>query len=688
MALSCLTDKKVLEMCILSLFDEKPNTMSFQVLAMSSLHWMCERKEELQNCFQELLVDRVRGLRHFFRTSRSGDSKEWMRAFVKEVKQLCLFIKRCGVLFPSVVPQAVLLYQCVCEQDILRDKKILEKLKKSLLFCVNTAEEDESAKSIVYELVLLFSDSVSKDLLNLMLENTFENAFYPKYYPLAKKYFSDHSVCEYIRWVETTIDEVKEKWILPSSEKKEEVIILFQNVIDRSLNKAFFYPFRGDLMYSNTGFISLINSDEKILLKSFIYFYCQRSGNADLLTALQKSIMKKVQSTFSLLHSDPAKVVELILNILETSSHLFQLLDEESPEEEILSELNKKGFAEAFSSFYDKNVKRMIRGNSILQTIGRIEHLVTNKEALDRALRNTMLVRLASAKASNLVVERHFLSGLPEGRTAQLECLIRDVEESWELSKKFVFFAAEEGEKLNFQFVVTILRGAAVFPLVENATSSSSIVPPAIKKCEDRFLFFYSRLHNGRQLKFLYNWGKAKIHFYHNEKNYVIIAPISLTSLLFMFNSDTSYTPLFLADQCGMELSTVGAQLHLLQLSGLIVKDENKYKFNESFFAPRPLILLSVESGSVEEDCNVQSSSQMFSGVSENEQKLHGAALECAIMKIMKSNSLIKEAALFKSVSLAVKHFDLNKSLMKETLSNLIERGFIIRSRGGYAFHA
>lgn len=687
MTLSYRSDKKVLEMFILSLFDEKPNTMSFQVLAISSLHWMSERKDELKHCFQEILVDRVRDLRHFFCNTCSGDGKEWIRAFMMEITQLCLFIKRCGVLFPSVIPQAALLYQCVCEQDILHNRKVHEKLERSLLFCVNAAEEDESAKSTVYKLVLLLSDTVSRDFLISMLENTFVGALYPTYYPLAKKYFSDHSVCEYIRWVESTTDEVKEKWFLSSSEKGEELVVLFQNIIDRSLNKAFFIPFRGDLMYSNTGFIFLIGSDEKDLLKSFISFYSQRSGTADLVTALQKSVMKKIQSTFPLLHSDSAKVVELTLKTLEMSSHLFQMLDEEFPEEEILSELNTKGFAEAFSSFYDRNVKRMISGNSILQTIGRIEHLVTNKEALDRALKNTMLVRLASAKASNLVVERHFLSGLPEARTAPLERMIRDVEKSWELSKKFTLFAEEEGEKLNFQFSVTILRGAPVFPLVENASSSSSTIPAVMKKCEDRFLYFYSRLHNGRQLRFLYSWGKAKIDFFHKEKKYVIITPISLINLIFMFNSDMSYAPLFLADQCGIELSSVGAQLHLLQISGLIVKDENKYKFNKSFFSPRQLILLSGESCSVDEDCSAQNSLQMFSGVSENEEKLHVTALECTIMKIIKSNSPIRDAALLKNVSLAVKHFPLSRSLVKETLSSLIERGFIMRSRGGYALH-
>lgn len=687
--------------CISNLFEGKKSDVSFQVIAMSSLLLQAhEAKHELRVWFYHILGDRLRMIRRSLKSCRSENRMQWLSSFLKEMAELSLCIKRCGTLFPSLLLQPDLLFNEVCTSDILEDEKVFSKLKASLICFFGSNEQDKNMLSCVYEIISLMKCTFSGNFMEQVVKMVVAEALLGKYDTSGRQALQDHTVNEYFLWVERTTEEEVNRWSSPGSRNAEDGIILsIQQYIRHALTTALINPFKGHLIYHSTGFMALVSANMLEELNFFIHSYVQHCGTEDLETALLKSMMYDVQSNFFLLHCDPARVVERTLEILNTAAGLFALLGKCAPEEEIVSELNKKGFEEAVSAYYDRMVKNMEMEDSMIATIQRLDKLVQNKEAFDTALRNSMLVRLTEAKENNIAAEHYFLAGLREERRGPFDQLLSDVERGWELSRKFQKIMEEEEETeeeekshsekqvVPFKFIATILRGSSVFPLVEQVSSPCCMIPEGMKICERQFLSFYGRLHNGRRLRFLYRWGEVRYHLHHQNSTYRIIAPTSLAFLIEFFNSDETFPLASLCERCGVPASVLEQQLRLLLQKGLILEEEKKYKFNNSFFSSRQALVLH-RHDPVNDDDTLQArvSSRLMYGLQGEHQKRQGSAVEAVVMQVVKSSSPIKDKALFENVSASIHQFSLRKLMIKDAISKLIERGYIRRSSEGYFF--
>lgn len=693
---------KMIKLSISNVFEGKGSEVSLQVLSLiTTVEWSSAMREEVREYINELLFNRARNIRLSLFKCRSRTGKDWLTLFYREMKKLLLTLKRCQYLFDRLFPRAELAFGEVMTREIINYSPVRSSLKSSLVHCIGNAGEDEVVPRLVYETMSLLHNYGIENVQEDILSTVFVDALEGKYMPLAKTFLADHSVMEYIRWVGSVMVEVEDTWSFFLPRESDESRFQIQEYIRHALHISLITRFKEEILYGDTGFSSLIDTQDIHALKSFIAFYSCHCGTQDLETIILQCMMKHLQGVFCLLLSDPARVVEKTIEVLDMSSVLFMQLGKGSPDEEIVAELNKIGFAEAVSAFYDRTVKRMVITKSQAEIIKRLYHLVCNKEALDTALRNSMLVRLANAKEKSLVAERFFLEGIEEERRPPFERMINDVEHSWKLSKAFEEYKKnvpdneteeEEEEKegrkrdggLSFQFTVNILRGVGVLPLLEHAPSFSCTFPEEMKACERDFLHFYARRHNGRRLRFLYRWGKVWYQLSHNEAVYTIVAPTSSSYLIEMFNSDNSFTKESLAEQCGMGLDAVENQLRLLQRKELIVEDQNEYRFNTTFSSLRKVLILDKEESADDDRMKRRRSPSFRTELSEDAMKIRSTTLESVTMKVLKSSSIIKDTELYEKVSENIHHFSVLRPMVKDALRSLLERGFIVRSSEGY----
>lgn len=668
----------IIENCFTSIFNNSKLIYSFQLIIQIQSNLNTESRRYLKQRCTDSLVDQVRSLQRYFLTLQRDD-KDCFACFVSDWEKFVLQVKTCCRLFPDFTQDFDPISNDLFQTKILSHDKVTKNLCNWLAACFEENKHVDEFKRFLF----LLQQRCTQGTIDELIGNSYTTIFARRYSSCSQDKVNEISTPEYITWAQEIVRSEEEAARRQLSCVEEEGIIHLLGYVRKGLANILLLPFKDYLFYSPHGFLEMGRDWDFEKLSTFSTFYSQMCPGKDLEAMFERIVKEKMEEVFLYIEKDPARGVEMTVEVLDKSSKLFALASTNCPEKLYLSELNRKGFAEAVSMFYDRSVKKMKADAATLETISKILHVVEDEEALDRALMKSMSVRLANADPKHLEVERKFLVSMQsEGSTRRvglLERIIADIESSWSLSEKFV-----ESKKVEFPasdaFRATILRGAALLPFV----GASLHLPERLLMWKSEFSDFYSTLHNGRRLVFLLHLGRVKFDLHHGDKVFTITAPTSFASTIATFNEDHAFSVPELSSRSGLDNDATAVQLNKLLFSGLVVEEEKgRFTYNQRFFSNRSDIVVGdVMTYSSEEDgCAAH---KMIQGRG----KCVSTYLLTSIMRELKAKSPMP----FKELLGSVLHSKSSKlsyvataSDVKGALENLLERDLITRTSEGYS---
>eukprot|EP00796_Vickermania_ingenoplastis_P005236 gene5236-3750_t len=661
--------QKIIEDSLNDIFSNKKLNYSFQVITLleSQLSGQCRRL--LRHRFDQILADQVRALRQYFLTLHI-DRDESLDLFVCGWEEFNHQVSTCCFLFPDCTQDYFQTANILFQQDICADKRLQQKVSH----WVSTAVLKEKWSPLLTRYATLLLPILDRRNVEPLLQSPCKESISKRYSSDAQDKVEELKVPEFIKWVQ----EIQELWncsLRQSGAAETKAFPTVRESIHRALSEVLVLPHIEYLFNSPSGCLHMTRSWEFRNIALFQLFYGSMVGDHQVEELFKRVLQEKMDRILCIMDSNPAAGVRMTLDVLANASKLYELIFKKFPEKEYLSELNQKGFAEAVSIFYDRCVKTMEISDTVIENISKLFNLVEDEDALDRAVKKSMSVRLVNAEQNHLQMERRFLAAIPSKRVSSFECMIDDVERGWEISSKFKWYQDEQGSPLPITFRATVLRGGSLLPLVGVAPP----LPQSMMECEACFMNLYAMLHSGRRLVFLKNLGNVQLDLHHNGTTYFVTAPTPFSTTLLAFNENKWLSIPELSTQTGADATAVQRHIKKLLECRLIVEREKTYRFNNDFSCSKTHVIIDGPLNSRGDGDGASPAVDPQRGA------LAGVFLDAAIVKEVKQSSPLSHQRLCEKVhQVRGRGFLITHAEVKASLQNLMERGLITRSSLGY----
>jgi len=312
---------------------------------------------------------------------------------------------------------------------------------------------------------------------------------------------------------------------------------------------------------------------------------------------------------------------------------------------------------DVFQTFYSKNLaKRLIHGASASED-----------------LEGTMIGKLKSACGYEY--------------TSKLQRMFTDMSVSKELGERFKNYLEESGNKnLGLDFNVLVLATGS-WPLQPPSTNFS--IPKDLQTCEQCFVKFYQAQHSGRKLNWLHQLSKGELKSRYGKKYSFVTSTYQMGVLMhFNGNDNMSTNDLQIATQLtdsalkNTLISLVKTKVLKMEGCPELGKDdepeiekESAFSVNMGFRSKRQKVNINIPVRQVKEE----ESKETHKAV-EEDRKLQ---IQAAIVRIMKMRKRLNHAGLMTEVIAQLQtRFKPRVVVIKKCIDMLIEKEYLERVEG------
>lgn len=305
---------------------------------------------------------------------------------------------------------------------------------------------------------------------------------------------------------------------------------------------------------------------------------------------------------------------------------------------------------------------------------------VNEKDAFEKYYSRLLSKRLVYNTSASRDAENSMINKLREAcgheYTTKLGRMFQDIQTSEEMQSEFKqsLIASNDTTTGAADFTAVVLA-QGFWPLPNPKTTLN--LPPELEKIKKRFELFYTSKHQGRNLNWLWAFGKGEVkaNFTKSSKvGYTFMVSIHQMVILLAFNNATSYTLQQLSEVIGVPPEAIAGPISILVKGRALLenKETSTYTLNMDF-----------KNKKLRVNFNLPIKSEQKKERDETEQNIEEDRrwfLQATIVRIMKMrkelthNRLIQE-----TIEQARKRFQPKIPEIKKCIDNLIEKEYLRR---------
>ncbi|KAI5959095.1 CDC53 [Candida pseudojiufengensis] len=343
-------------------------------------------------------------------------------------------------------------------------------------------------------------------------------------------------------------------------------------------------------------------------------------------------------------------------------------------------------YADVFlkSSSKDSDIVDMNSDNLMI-----IFKFINDKDEFEEAYRRLLARRLTLGTFKSEELEESVIHKLQEENsiefTTKMTKMFSDMKASEDLKLKVKSKLANEQTVKEF---TPMILAQASWPFTLSKSFDLNI-PEELQITVNTLKEVYSSQHQGRQLKFLFNHGRAELKANLSKKGKPAFT-FSVSSVQFMillaFNHKATYTIDELHNKVGGEKHVFLAHLSALTKHKLIIEDGENLTIVEEYKSKKLKVnfVSSVKSTSLNKDEEEEENNDIRNEINESRKQF----LQASIVRIMKSRKNIAHNSLFNEVQLQSVNFEVKIIDFKKVVDDLIEKEYIRRDGNGYEYIA
>lgn len=335
---------------------------------------------------------------------------------------------------------------------------------------------------------------------------------------------------------------------------------------------------------------------------------------------------------------------------------------------------------ELLSRFADSLLKRSSRYTDISQIeegldgVLRLLQYTEEKDVFEKHYTRMLSRRLVHQTSSNADLESKMVTRLGDicgfEYTNKLQRMFQDVATSQQLQAQF---KDSEGTALANSFAPFVLA-EGFWPLPHRVIPDFKL-PSKMEGTFQRFVEFYDKVHNGRKLKWLWNFGKGEMKL-NMPNGKVVLLQVSIYQMMILlaFNDADSLTKEQLYNDVQLPAELLDGSLGFILKSGILLENPvNVYSFNPDFKSKRMRINLNLPLKADQR----QEASETEKQIEEQRQSF----LQAIIVRIMKARKHSGHAHLIEEVMMQARaRFNPSVKDVKRALNALLEREYLKRS--------
>ncbi|AOW03975.1 Cullin [Yarrowia lipolytica] len=580
-------------------------------------------------------------------------------------------------------------------------------------------------RKVVYSLVSLGLDQLDIKRVNLQV---YEQAFLHPFIQHTKDYYTkesalflqENTVVDYNRKAEQRLAEEKGRvdvYLHPSSEQRvietcHECLIADHAEVIRSEFGSLLQGYREDDIRRVHVLLSKVDGALDPILPVFESYVKQEGENA------VKQLAKDLTGTV-----DASTYVDTLIGVYERYVHLVEVAFSNHTslhkvlDAACLAFINKNAIAtpdspsnksrdsktpELLASYCNTLLKKTTKTTEDFDLEAKLENAIVifrfleEKDAFQKHYTRNLARRLVYNSSASDDAERSMVNKLKNEcgmeYTGKLNKMFQDISVSGELQEEFKErvqqkrqdAAASGGEANLVDFSPTIIaEGCWPLPSVKDGFR----LPNDLTKTYEAFTQYYQAKHQGRKLKWLWNFtkGDVKIHTKGSKIGYSVTASIYQIAILLAYNDADVLSVADLQEITGLSNTYLHGSLHLILKSKFLLvegvsgdpKDveltpETRIVFNQDFKSKKIRININ---GVIKTEAKAEA--EETKKAIEEDRKWF---LQATIVRVMKARKTLKHTALVQeTIVQSKKRFHPKIGEIKKVIDDLIEREYLTR---------
>ncbi|KAI5953220.1 CDC53 [Candida jiufengensis] len=311
---------------------------------------------------------------------------------------------------------------------------------------------------------------------------------------------------------------------------------------------------------------------------------------------------------------------------------------------------------------------------------------INDKDTFEENYRRLLAKRLIHGNFKSEELEESVIHKLQEENsieyTSKMTKMFSDMKASEDLKLKV---KSKLGDDVTVKEFTPMILAQASWPFTYNKLYNLNI-PNELSDTITKLKEVYSAQHHGRQLKFLFNHGRAEIKANLSKKGkpaFIFQVTNIQLMILLAFNSKDSYTIDELHEIVGCEKSIFQSHLSALIKYKLIIEENNLLTIVEEYKSKK-LKVNFISAVKTTTNQQIEEEDEVKNEINESRKQF----LQAAIVRIMKSRKTITNTNLLNEVLLQCVNFEAKIIDIKKVIDDLIEKEYLKRDGSNYEYIA